>query len=314
MVKLANIGLVFPGQGSQYVGMGKKLFEQYKEARELFEVADDTLGYSITKLCFNGPEDVLKLTENTQPALLTVSCAVYKVLYNKTGIEANFMTGHSLGEYSALVAAGSIKFEDAVRIVHKRGKFMQEAVPVGTGGMLAVIGLEDYEIEEACKEVDAALGIVTPANYNSFGQVVVSGNTEALSAVTPILKEKGAKKILPLPVSAPFHSPLMAKAADRLAEVLENVKIELPKAQVISNVTAEPYKTVEEIRELLVKQVKAPVRWVECVKYMWAQGVNEFVELGAGKVLSGLIKRIERDAKTVNIELPEEIELFAKLF
>lgn len=314
MTKLANVGLIFPGQGSQYVGMGKLLFEQYQEAREVFKAADDALGYSISKLCFEGPEEKLKLTENTQPALLTVSYAVYKVLYNKTGIEARFMTGHSLGEYSALVSAKSIKFEDAVVIVHKRGKFMQEAVPVGTGGMLAVIGLEDYEVEDACKEVDSGLGVVTPANFNSPGQVVVSGDNKALSAVSELLKEKGAKKIIPLPVSAPFHSPLMASAADKLSGIIENVKIELPDAQVVSNVTAEPYKTVEEIKQLLVQQVKAPVRWVDCVKYMISQGVNEFIELGAGKVLAGLVKRIDRNVKTVNIELPEEIELFAKLY
>lgn len=314
MAKLANVGLIFPGQGSQYVGMGKLLFEQYREAREVFKAADDALGYSISKLCFEGPEEKLKLTENTQPALLTVSYAVYTVLFNKTGIEAKFMTGHSLGEYSALVSAKSIKFEDAVTIVHKRGKFMQEAVPVGTGGMLAVIGLEDYEVEDACKEIDSSLGIVTPANYNSPGQVVVSGDAKAISAVATVLKEKGAKKIVPLPVSAPFHSPLMTSAADKLSGIIENVKIELPNAQVVSNVTAEPYKTVEEIKQLLVQQVKAPVRWVDCVKYMISQGVNEFIELGAGKVLTGLVKRIDRNVKTVNIELPEEIELFAKLF
>lgn len=314
MTTMAKIGFVFPGQGSQYVGMGKKLYEQYKEAREVFDRADSVLGYSISKICFNGPDELLKLTENTQPALLTVSYAVYKVLLSKANIDVSFMTGHSLGEYSALVAAESIKFEDAVRIVHKRGKFMQEAVPVGLGGMIAVIGLNDFEIEEACKEVDPSLGVVAPANYNSFGQVVVSGHMKALEAVASIMKEKGAKKIVPLAVSAPFHSPLMENAAKNLDEVLQSVDIVMPKVPVISNVTAEPYNSSEEIKSLLVAQVKSPVRWVDCVKYMNEKGVNEFIEVGAGKVLSGLIKRINKEVKTVNIELPEEIELFVKLF
>ncbi|GAB4436138.1 MAG: ACP S-malonyltransferase [bacterium] len=314
MTRFATVGLVFPGQGSQYVGMGKKLYEHYKEAKEIFEKADEALGYSISKICFDGPEELLKLTENTQPALLTVSYAVYRILSNRISVNAQFMTGHSLGEYSALVAAESIKFEDAVVAVHKRGKFMQEAVPVGEGGMLAVLGMEDFEVEEACKEVDPLLGIVTTANYNSPGQIVVSGNTKALESLISILKDKGAKKVVPLPVSAPFHSPLMAEAADRLAEVLSKIEIKEPKVKVISNVTAEPYNSAEEVRSLLVSQVKSPVRWVDCIKFMTSKGVNEFIEIGAGKVLSGLIKRIEKDVKTVNIEHPEEIELFLKLY
>lgn len=314
MTRFATVGLVFPGQGSQYMGMGKKLYEQYKEAKEIFEKADDALGYSISKICFEGPEELLRLTENTQPALLTVSYAVYRILSHRISINAQFMTGHSLGEYSALVAAESIKFEDAVVAVHKRGKFMQEAVPLGEGGMLAVLGMEDFEVEEACKEVDPLLGVVTPANYNSPGQIVVSGNTKALESLISILKDKGAKKVVPLPVSAPFHSPLMAEAAERLAEVLSKIEIKEPKVKVLSNVTAEPYNSAEEVRSLLVSQVKSPVRWVDCIKFMTSKGVNEFIEIGAGKVLSGLIKRIDKEVKTVNIEHPEEIELFLKLY
>lgn len=314
MTKVATIGLVFPGQGSQYVGMGKKLYEQYKEAKEVFETADDVLGYSISKICFQGPEELLKLTENTQPALLTVSYAVYKVISSRVPLNPKYMTGHSLGEYSALVSAESISFEDAVMVVHKRGKFMQEAVPIGVGGMLAVLGMDDFEVEEACNEVDPSFGVVTPANFNSPGQIVVSGNIKALERLIDILKDRGAKKVVSLPVSAPFHSPLMAEASEKLAEVLNGIKINKPRFQVLSNVTAEPYQTEEEVKRLLVTQVKNPVKWVDCIKYMALNGVNEFIELGAGKVLSGLIKRIEKDAKTVNIEHPEEIEFFLKLF
>lgn len=314
MVRLAKIGLVFPGQGSQYVGMGKKLYEHFPEVREIFHRADDVLGYSIKKLCFEGPEEELKLTYNTQPALLVTSYSVFKVISSRVAIPVEFMTGHSLGEYTALLCAGSIRFEDAVSIVHKRGKFMQEAVPVGKGGMIAVLGLEDFEVEEACKEVPKELGIVTPANYNSPGQIVVSGETKALDALVEILKDKGCKKVVPLPVSAPFHSPLMEKASEKLAEELKNIEIKEPKVPVISNVTGEPYTSVDDIKSLLVTQIKSPVRWIDCVKYMIEKGVNEFIELGAGKVLTGLIKRIDKSVKTVNIEHPEEIALFLKLF
>ncbi len=314
MVREANIGLIFPGQGSQYVGMGRLLAQQYKEASEIFERADEALGYRLSRICFEGDEETLKLTQNTQPALLTVSYAVFRVLSSRVSLNAGFMTGHSLGEYSALVAAESISFEDAVKVVHKRGKFMQEAVPLGVGGMAAVIGLQDFEVEEACREVPASAGIVTPANFNSEGQVVISGHLKAIDAVTDILKDKGVKKIIPLPVSAPFHSPLMEPAAEKLAEVLNDVDVKTPRAEVISNVTAEPYKDGDEIKKLLVLQVKSPVRWVECVRYMKSKGVNEFIELGAGKVLTGLVKRIEKDVKCVNIEQPDEIELFIKLF
>lgn len=314
MSKMAHLGLIFPGQGSQYVGMGKLLCENFKEAKELFSIADDVLGYSITKICFEGPEDLLKLTENTQPALLTVSVAVYKVLTTLSEIKVNYMTGHSLGEYSALVASGAMRFEDAVKAVKIRGKLMQEAVPVGIGAMAAVLGLEDFEVEECCKEVDSSLGVVVPANFNAPGQVVISGHIKAINAVSEILKDKGAKKIIPLPVSAPFHSSLMESASLKMKDILDGIEVEFPKVKVISNVTAEPYKNADEIKKLLVMQIKSPVRWVDCVKCMIQNGVNEFLEIGAGKVLSGLVKRIAKDVKTVNLELPDEIKLFIKLF
>lgn len=217
MAKEAKIALIFPGQGSQYVGMGKAIYDIFVEAKEIFERADNALGFHLSKICFEGPESELKLTQNTQPAILTVSIAIFEVFKKFVPqIKPLFVSGHSLGEYSALVSAGAISFEDAVRIVHLRGKFMQNAVPVGEGTMYAVLGLEDFEVEDACNEVDKSLGVVEPANFNSPGQVVISGSIKAVNACIEILKERGAKRLVQLPVSAPFHSSLMSKASEEL--------------------------------------------------------------------------------------------------
>lgn len=310
-----KIAFVFPGQGSQYVGMGKKLYDASSEIRALFEIADDVLGFKLSELCFNGPEEKLKLTEYTQPAILLVSVAAYKYMKMKNGnISADFLSGHSLGEYSALVVSGSLKFEDALKLVRARGKYMQEAVPVGEGAMAAVLGTEDSVVDEVCKEVSKNTGYVAPANFNSPGQIVVSGKAEAVNKVIEILKSKGIKRAVLLPVSAPFHSELMFDAGKRLENDFKNIVVSEMQVPVISNVTGKPYDNKESIKSLLIEQITKPVRWVDCVRYMYANGVKLFVEIGPGKVLSGLIKRICEDVNVYVVENPLEIENFLENF
>jgi len=294
------IAYVFPGQGSQYSGMGKDLADNFAVAKAVFDEANDALSFDLASLCFSGSEDELKLTANTQPAILTTSIAALRVMEQEVDISASYTAGHSLGEYSALVASGVLSLADAVRIVRQRGTFMQEAVPVGVGAMAAIIGIEAFDLDQLCRE--AAQGeVVSPANYNSPGQIVIAGHATAVDRAIHLAKERGAKRALPLPVSAPFHSALMAPAAERLEEELGTVKLNDFTCPVVSNVEAAPYADNNRVKPLLVKQVCAPVRWEESVTNLCRQDVSHFVEIGPGKVLSGLIKRIDRSAKTQNI-------------
>ncbi|MCX7770810.1 MAG: ACP S-malonyltransferase [Proteobacteria bacterium] len=310
-----KVAFVFPGQGSQYVGMGRKLYESSDEIKALFDLADDVLGFKLSELCFHGPEDKLKLTENTQPAILLVSITAYKYMRMKNNdIKPCFVSGHSLGEYSALVASESLRLEDALRLVRARGKYMQEAVPVGEGAMAAILGAEDSLVEEVCSEIIKNFGYVAPANYNSPGQIVISGKSESVNKAIEVLKSKGVKRAILLPVSAPFHSELMLEAGKKLERDFERVTIKSPKISAISNVTGKPYENENDIRKLLIEQLTKPVKWVDCVRYMYDNGVRDFVEIGPGKVLSGLIKRICEDANVYSIEHPLEIESFLENF
>jgi len=291
---------LFPGQGSQYVGMGKEFFENFREAREVFQEADDVLHLPISSLCFQGPEEALKLTENTQPAVLTTSIAVLRVLQAEKGVVPRLAAGHSLGEYSALVVSGALAFADAVQIVRLRGRFMQEAVPVGEGAMAAILGMERRQVEKLCEE--AAQGeVLTPANFNCPGQIVIAGHAKAVERAMERVKQEG-KKAVPLPVSAPFHSPLMKPAGERLEKVLEGIPIQDLKIPVVTNVEADINRSKERVKELLVTQVWSPVRWEESMQKITEDGIEQILEIGPGKVLSGLMKRINPKVETKNIE------------
>ncbi len=306
---MKKIAFLFPGQGSQAVGMGKELFDHFKVAREVFEEADDTLHFSISKLCFEGPEEELKLTENTQPAVLTASIAALRVLQAERGVQPLLTAGHSLGEYSALVAVGAFAFADALRTVRLRGKFMQEAVPVGEGTMAAVLGLDPEELEKICEEASNG-EVVTPANFNCPGQIVISGHTSAVERAIELVKQKGKKAML-LQVSAPFHSPLMKPAGLQLKEVLKDIPITAFKVPVVTNVEARPNFAPERVKPLLVEQVSSPVRWEESIRQMIQEGVERFLEIGPGKVLSGLMKRIDSKAETSHFEDFLSLKMFA---
>ena len=291
---------IFPGQGSQYVGMGKELFENFSVAKQIFQEADDTLHFSISALCFKGPEDALKLTENTQPAILTTSIGALKVLEAEKGVTPQFTAGHSLGEYSALVASGALAFSEAVKTVRLRGKFMQEAVPVGEGAMAAVLGMEREQIEALCKACSSG-EVLAPANFNCPGQIVIAGHSKAVERAIEKIKQGGKKAIL-LPVSAPFHSPLMKPAGERLEKTLEQISVRDLKIPVVTNVEAEVNTSKDRVKELLVAQVSSPVRWEESMQKMIEKGVEQVLEIGPGKVLSGLMKRIDNRIETKNLE------------
>lgn len=299
---------VFPGQGSQYSGMGKDLVEAFPEAREVFRQADAELGFPISRLCFEGPDDQLKLTEHTQPAILTVSVALFRVLENR-GKMPEYVAGHSLGEYSALVAAGALRFGDAVRIVRQRGRFMQEAVPVGVGAMSAIIGIDYGPLAAICEE--AAQGqVVSPANINAPGQLVIAGHAEAVERAGKLATQKGARKVVPLPVSAPFHCALMKPAEERLATELAAIPFSDLRMPLVNNVDGCLIRSGEEARAGLIRQVSSAVRWVDDVERLVHAGVNEFVEVGPGKVLSGLIRRIARDATVTQVGTVEEVQAY----
>ncbi len=263
---------LFPGQGSQYVGMGKEFFENFREAREVFQEADDVLHLPISSLCFQGPEEALKLTENTQPAVLTTSIAVLRVLQAEKGVVPRLAAGHSLGEYSALVVSGALAFADAVQIVRLRGRFMQEAVPVGEGAMAAILGMERGQVEKLCEEAAQGEGL-TPANFNCPGQIVIAGHAKAVERAMERVKQEG-KKAVPLPVSAPFHSPLMKPAGERLEKVLEGIPIQDLKIPVVTNVEADINRSKERVKELLVTQVWSPVRWEESMQKITGDGID----------------------------------------
>jgi [acyl-carrier-protein] S-malonyltransferase len=287
------LAFLFPGQGCQKVGMGRALCQSYPEARAVFEEADAALGYSLSRLCFEGPEAELTLTANAQPAILATSVAALRALATEVKLKPDVVAGHSLGEYSALVAAGALRLSDAVRLVHLRGKFMQDAVPAGAGAMAAVLGLAPAEVEAACAEVRAEMdAVVSPANLNGGGQVVIAGTAAAVDRAIQVLKQRGAKRAVPLQVSAPFHCALMQPAADRLALELGRVEVAAPSLPVITNVEAKPNQDPDRIRQLLVEQVTAPVRWEQSVEQMAAMGVSQAVEVGVGNVLAGLVRRI----------------------
>lgn len=287
--------------------MGKDLFDQYDVAKRLFAEADEALGYSIKDMCFEGPADDLKLTANTQPAILTVSVIVNEIL-KEHGVQPDVAGGHSLGEYSALVAAGVLSFQDAVALVHKRGQYMQEAVPVGEGGMAAIIGLDDEAIAAACEKATKEAGEVQPVNFNCPGQTVIAGTTHGVEKAVEELKAAGAKKAVVLPVSAPFHSTLMKPAAEKLAAELDKVAIHDAAFPVVSNFTGELETKAEEIKANLVAQADHPVRWIACVKTMQAFGADTFVEVGPGKTLCGFNRRIDRSLKSLNVENLESLQ------
>lgn len=303
---MSKLAFVFPGQGAQKVGMGKDFFDNYDVAKKMFKEADEALGYSIMKMCFEGPEEDLKLTANTQPAILTISCIANEIL-KENGVQPEITGGHSLGEYSALVAAGVLKFQDAVALVHKRGAYMQEAVPVGEGGMAAIIGVDREKIVEICQSVSAE-SPVQAVNFNCPGQIVIAGATRGVELAVEELKAAGAKKAVILPVSAPFHSTLMKPAAEKLAVELDKVTLSDARIPVVANVNAQVMTKAEDIKASLVAQAASPVLWEDCVAKMKEFGADVLLEAGPGKTLCGFNRRIDKSIKSLNVEDVESLE------
>lgn len=297
---MSKLAFVFPGQGAQKVGMGKDFYDNYDVAKKMFKEADEALGYSIMNMCFEGPEEDLKLTANTQPAILTISCIANEIL-KENGVQPEITGGHSLGEYSALVAAGVLNFQDAVALVHKRGSYMQEAVPVGEGGMAAIIGVDRDKIVEVCQQVSAE-SPVQAVNFNCPGQIVIAGATKGVELAVEELKAAGAKKAVILPVSAPFHSTLMKPAAEKLAVELDKVTISDAKIPVVANVSAEILTKAEDIKASLVAQAASPVLWEDCVARMKEFGADVLLEAGPGKTLCGFNRRIDKTITSLNVE------------
>jgi [acyl-carrier-protein] S-malonyltransferase len=303
---MGKLAFLFPGQASQYPGMGRDLAEKYPESRAVFDEADAALGFSLFELCCSGSEEALKQTENTQPAILTVSIAAYRAL-EKRGVTPDFAAGHSLGEYSAVVAAGGLDFPEAVKIVRGRGRYMQEAVPAGEGAMAAILGLPPSEVTEVCKKA-AGQDVVSPANLNSPEQTVISGSAAAVKRAVEIASQSGAKRAVMLPVSAPFHCSMMAPAQQRLEADLRAANFHALKFPVVTNVDAEAVTTGDEARDALIRQVTHPVRWLDSIHEMIDAGVTVFVEVGPGKVLSGLLRQIDRSIRVFNIEDSTSLE------
>ncbi|MDY6856417.1 MAG: ACP S-malonyltransferase [Thermodesulfobacteriota bacterium] len=305
---MAKTAFVFPGQGSQYVGMGKNFYDNFRIAREVFEEANDSLELDIKKICFEDPNGEIGLTINTQPAILTTSIAALRVLNQETDIKPSFVAGHSLGEFTSLVAADSLSFPDAVKLVRQRGKFMQEAVPIGMGTMAAIMGMQAKDVEKICTDVIEQGNVVSPANYNSPEQIVISGETEGVQKAIQFATEQGAKRTIVLDVSAPFHCTLMKPAMDRLAVELNKVPFKDIQIPLITNVEADVNTSKEKVQELLTKQVCSPVRWVQSIRRMIEEDVDFFIEVGPGKVLSGLLRKIDNRVERKNIEDMKSLE------